>query len=117
MNIIQCGDRNLTSVPREIPMDATAVYLDSNQMTKLGPEIFLGRSKVTTLMLNSSHITGMKYIRISGACSDKNLLVCSFGVGEETLTKNVKSYSFSNTIPGHMNYRNFLPIWGQCKAT
>ena len=62
MNIIQCGDRNLTYVPREIPMDATAVYLDRNQMTELGPEIFLGRSKVTLLLLNSSHISGTKLI-------------------------------------------------------
>ena len=58
MNIIQCGDRNLTSVPREIPMDATAVYLDSNQMSVLGPEIFLGRSRVVRLLLNNSQITG-----------------------------------------------------------
>ena len=58
MNLIQCGDRNLTSVPREIPMDATAVYLDNNQMSVLGPEIFLGRSRVRRLLLNSSQITG-----------------------------------------------------------
>ena len=58
MNIIQCGDRNLTEVPREIPMDATDVYLDSNQLSVLGPEIFLGRSRVTRLLLNSSQITG-----------------------------------------------------------
>ena len=39
-------------------MDATAVYLDSNQMSELGPEIFLGRSRVRRLLLNSSQITG-----------------------------------------------------------
>ena len=78
MNIIQCGDRNLTSVPREIPMDATAVYLDSNHMSLLGPEIFLGRSRVRRLLLNSSQITGgQKYIRTSEAMehgSDKKLV-------------------------------------------
>ena len=58
VNIIQCGDKNLTRVPREIPMDATAVYLDRNKMSHLGPEIFLGRSKVTTLFLNNSNING-----------------------------------------------------------
>ena len=40
-------------------MDATAVYLDRNKMTLLGPEIFLGRSRVTTLFLNNSNINGI----------------------------------------------------------
>ena len=58
VNIIQCRARNLTSVPREIPMDATSVFLDKNRLETLGPEIFLGRSKVTTLYLNNSNING-----------------------------------------------------------
>ena len=65
MNIIQCGDKNLTRVPREIPMDATAVYLDRNKMSLLGPEVFLGRSKVTTLFLNNSNINGKINKRIT----------------------------------------------------
>ena len=31
MNLIRCGDRNLTEVPRQIPMDATTVFLDNNR--------------------------------------------------------------------------------------
>ena len=59
MNIIQCGSTNLTSVPREIPMDASSVHLDGNQLSVLPPESFLGRSRVTRLYLNSSLITGL----------------------------------------------------------
>ena len=58
MNIIQCGGRNLTKVPREIPVDASSVYLDNNNLNILAPEIFLGRSKLTKLFLNNSLITG-----------------------------------------------------------
>ena len=73
MNIIQCGDKNLTSVPREIPMDATAVYLDKNKMSELGPEIFLGRSRVTKLFLNSSNIIGKENKGYPNKNIEKNL--------------------------------------------
>ena len=59
MNIIQCGTRNLTAVPREIPVDATAVHLDGNTFPLLAPESFLGRSKLRTMFLNSSRIMGI----------------------------------------------------------
>ena len=58
MNIIQCRASNLTDVPREIPVDATKVFLDNNSISKLGPEIFMGRSKVSELFLNNSGIEG-----------------------------------------------------------
>merc|ERR1719438_439403 len=73
VNIIQCGDKNLTRVPREIPMDATAVYLDRNKMSHLGPEIFLGRSKVTTLFLNNSNINGLSNGTFLGLSALKEL--------------------------------------------
>ena len=57
--MIQCGATNLTSVPREIPMDASSVYLDGNKLGLLPAETFLGRSKVTELFLNSSLVTGL----------------------------------------------------------
>ena len=59
VNIIQCGSTNLTSVPREIPMDASSVHLDGNQLAVLPPESFLGRSRVRGLYLNSSLISGL----------------------------------------------------------
>ena len=40
-------------------MDSTHVYLDGNNLSKLGPEMFLGRSKVSSLYLNRSKITGL----------------------------------------------------------
>ena len=56
--MIQCGAANLSSVPREIPMDASSVYLDGNNLGLLPAEAFLGRSKVTELFLNRSLVTG-----------------------------------------------------------
>ena len=59
VNKIQCGRTNLSSVPREIPMDASSVHLDGNQLSLLPPESFLGRSRLVELYLNSSQITGL----------------------------------------------------------
>ena len=58
VNLVRCSGRGLTAVPRQIPVDATAVHLDTNSLGLLGPECFLGRSKLTRLFLNSSKITG-----------------------------------------------------------
>ena len=68
-------------------MDSTAVYLDGNNLSKLGPELFLGRNKVTALYLNSSKITGLSkrtFVGLSGLKElylDHNELV-SLGKGE-----------------------------------
>ena len=43
-------------VPPLIPMDATAVYLDGNNMTELANPGFIGRRRVRAVYLNNSMI-------------------------------------------------------------
>ena len=61
-NIIACGKRGHQSVPEFIPMDATSVYLDGNDLS--GPEVlndnlFIGRKSLESLFLNSSHVVSI----------------------------------------------------------
>eukprot|EP00095_Tigriopus_kingsejongensis_P004365 maker-scaffold57_size444674-snap-gene-1.13 protein:Tk04365 transcript:maker-scaffold57_size444674-snap-gene-1.13-mRNA-1 annotation:"toll-like receptor 1" len=55
-NIIQCGKRQHREVPEFIPMDATSIYLDGNNLTDLSTETFIGRKHLTSLFLNNSGI-------------------------------------------------------------
>jgi hypothetical protein len=55
-NIIQCSGREHVDVPPLIPMDATTVYLDGNNMTELVNPGFIGRRRVHTVYLNNSLI-------------------------------------------------------------
>ena len=65
-NSIQCGNKNLSSVPREIPMDSTSIHLDRNNFGDLSPELFLGRNKVTKLYLNHSRVTSLASGTLAG---------------------------------------------------
>ena len=55
-NVIQCSGRGHMDVPPLIPMDATAVYLDGNNMTELANPGFIGRRRVRAVYLNNSMI-------------------------------------------------------------
>ena len=56
-NIIQCSARGHHSIPALIPMDATSVFLDGNNLRDLSGQIFLGRSRLKNLYLNNSQVT------------------------------------------------------------
>ena len=73
LNMIQCSSKNLTNVPREIPMDSTVLHLDGNNLGQLGPEVFLGRTRVTTVHLNGSQITGLTNGSLAGLSALKRL--------------------------------------------
>merc|ERR1719458_499955 len=75
LNMIQCSARNLTNVPREIPMDSTVLHLDGNNFGQLGPEVFLGRTRVTTVHLNGSRISGLTNGSLAGLSALKRLFL------------------------------------------
>lgn len=65
-NVIQCGGQRHPTVPEFIPMDATAIYLDGNNLTDLSTETFIGRKHLTSLYLNSSYISRLSNKTLSG---------------------------------------------------
>ena len=56
MNTIVCSNRGHNDVPALIPMDATKVFLDGNNMTELVNPGFIGRRRIRSVFLNSSMI-------------------------------------------------------------
>ena len=66
MNTIQCSDRGHTDVPALIPMDATEVFLDGNNMTELVNPGFIGRRRITTVFLNNSQIRVVTNFSLEG---------------------------------------------------
>jgi len=65
-NIVQCGSRQHSDVPPLIPMDATAVYLDGNNMTDLINPGFIGRRRIKSVFLNNSMIRTITNFSLEG---------------------------------------------------
>jgi hypothetical protein len=57
-NIVDCSASAgpLNDLPEGIPMDATQLYLDGNNLTELSSHAFIGRKNLRTLYLNGSRI-------------------------------------------------------------
>ena len=55
-NVVQCSHRNLSKVPSLVPMDATALHLNGNNLTRLQPDMFLGRTRLHTITIERSHV-------------------------------------------------------------
>merc|ERR1711994_988800 len=65
-NIIQCSNRGHLDVPPLIPMDATTVYLDGNNMSELVNPGFIGRRRITEVFLNNSQIRVVTNFSLEG---------------------------------------------------
>ena len=62
-------------MPPLIPMDATTVHLDGNNMSELGNPGFIGRRRITTVFLNSSQIRVVTNYSLEGLTEVRNTLV------------------------------------------
>lgn len=59
-NIVECSGSLHTDLPDGIPMDATQLYLDGNNLTELSSHAFIGRKNLRTLYLNGSRIETLR---------------------------------------------------------
>ncbi|OWR44348.1 putative toll [Danaus plexippus plexippus] len=56
-NVVECSNSGyVNSLPERIPMEATQLYLDGNDIKMLPSHAFIGRKRLKVLYLNSSHI-------------------------------------------------------------
>lgn len=56
-NVVDCTSTGyVNALPERIPMDATQLYLDGNDLQAIGSHAFIGRKKLKILYLNSSNI-------------------------------------------------------------
>lgn len=103
-NVIACSHRLHSVAPHNVPMDATDVYLDGNNLGNFTKQAFIGRRKVTRLFLNSSRIlsvgnktfnglTGLKVLHL-----EFNLISRLQGVEFDNLTELRELYLQNNRI-------------------
>lgn len=56
-NVVDCSRAGYeTQLPDQIPMDATQIYLDGNDLRELSSHAFIGRKKLRILFLNNSNV-------------------------------------------------------------
>ncbi|KAF6211370.1 hypothetical protein GE061_011882 [Apolygus lucorum] len=72
-NVVDCSNAGYTAVPTKIPMDATEIYLDGNNLGELGSHVFIGKKKLEVLYLNNSNIALLHNKTFNGAPSLKVL--------------------------------------------
>lgn len=58
-NVVDCSNGGHRTVPERIPMDATEIYLDGNDLGELGSHVFIGKKKLQVLFLNGSNIAAI----------------------------------------------------------
>lgn len=66
-NVVDCSNAGYTTVPEKIPMDATEIYLDGNNLGELGSHVFIGKKKLEVLFLNNSNIEAVHNRTFNGA--------------------------------------------------
>ncbi|XP_012225531.1 toll-like receptor Tollo [Linepithema humile] len=58
-NVVDCSNAGYKHVPERIPMDATEIYLDGNELGDLGSHVFIGKRRLEVLYLNNSGIAAI----------------------------------------------------------
>ncbi|KAK8722150.1 hypothetical protein OTU49_012504 [Cherax quadricarinatus] len=65
-NIVDCSLQDVQQVPERIPMDATQVYLDGNDLRNLSSHSFIGRKHLQILYVNASNVKTLDNGTFSG---------------------------------------------------
>ncbi|XP_060524638.1 toll-like receptor Tollo [Cylas formicarius] len=72
-NVVDCSNAGYNTVPEKIPMDATEIYLDGNDLGELGSHVFIGKKKLEILYLNNSNVKALHNRTFNGVTSLKVL--------------------------------------------
>ncbi|XP_014206646.1 toll-like receptor 7 [Copidosoma floridanum] len=65
-NVVDCSGLGSRDIPRRIPMDATEVYLDGNDLRELQNHVFIGRKNMRVLYVNASGIESIQNRTFNG---------------------------------------------------
>nr|XP_012149444.1 PREDICTED: slit homolog 3 protein-like [Megachile rotundata] len=65
-NVVDCSNAGYKRVPERIPMDATEIYLDGNELGDLGSHVFIGKRRLEVLYLNNSGIAALHNCTFNG---------------------------------------------------
>lgn len=65
-NVVDCSGQNAAEIPHRIPMDATEVYLDGNEIKELQNHVFIGRKNMRVLYVNNSAVETIQNSTFNG---------------------------------------------------
>ncbi|XP_014217375.1 toll-like receptor Tollo [Copidosoma floridanum] len=65
-NVVDCSSAGYKKLPGRVPMDATELYLDGNDLGELISHSFIGRKRLGTLYLNASGIESLQNRSFNG---------------------------------------------------
>lgn len=66
-NVVECSNAGyINTLPERIPMEATQLYLDGNDIKMLPSHAFIGRKRLKILFLNSSNIEAIQNRTFNG---------------------------------------------------
>ncbi|CAL4164486.1 unnamed protein product, partial [Meganyctiphanes norvegica] len=89
-NIVDCSSSSYTSVPERIPMDASEVYLDGNELSSLSSHTFIGRKNLRILYLNNSKVDVIYNRTFNGLKLLQKLYL------QDNILKELKGYEFDH---------------------
>ncbi|KAK3849454.1 hypothetical protein Pcinc_043795 [Petrolisthes cinctipes] len=72
-NIVDCSARGHNHLPEDVPMDATVVFMDNNEIPFLDAHRLIGRKNMMSLYLNSSRVEKIQNRTFHGLSSLKTL--------------------------------------------
>ncbi|KAG6454221.1 hypothetical protein O3G_MSEX008579 [Manduca sexta] len=87
-NVVDCSGQSSVEIPHKIPMDATEVFLDGNNIRELQNHVFIGRQKMRSLYVNNSNVDSIQNRTFAGLNSLQIL-----HLGNNKL-KELKGYEF-----------------------
>ncbi|KAL4148215.1 hypothetical protein QTP88_002498 [Uroleucon formosanum] len=114
-NIVDCSNAGYKSIPARIPMDATEIYLDGNDLGELSSHVFLGKKKLQVLYMNNSNVVSLHNKTFNGVPDlrvlhiENNQLDRLNGGEFETLPKLTELYLNDNRITSVAN-RSFASL-------
>ncbi len=87
-NIAVCSAQGFNDLPEQLPMDATEIFLDGNDLTELDSHTFIGRKNLRVLHLNASGIQEVQNKTFNGL---KSLSVLHL---EDNRISSLRGYEF-----------------------
>ncbi|KAE8573754.1 toll-like receptor 7 [Halyomorpha halys] len=114
-NVVDCSRRRSDLIPRRIPMDATHVYLDGNNLKELQNHVFIGRKNMMVLYVNASRVETIQNRTFNGLNALQTLHL------EDNLISELKGYEFEhlaqlkelylqNNLIAHIGNMTLLPL-------
>ena len=88
-NIIQCSNNDYQNLPTNMPMDATEIYLDGNDLGVLRSHSLIGRKNLRVLHLNNSNIERIQNKTFNGLKSLRALHL------ENNMMRSLQGFEFT----------------------